>query len=115
MTNAPKDTLGSRIALVRGAMTQGEFAKLLGVGRNTLLRYEKDENEPTATFLQALVKDFGADPQWLLLGGEPPTGLNSREAALLDNYRHSPEEAKRNVETTAALLAQRPGKMKDTG
>lgn len=102
----PEDTLGQRIAIIRGQMTQGDFAKRVGVGRNTLIRYERGENEPSASFLQKLIKDFGVDPQWLLMGGEPPMDLNSREAALIANYRASPEEGKRSLETTSSLLAQ---------
>ena len=109
------DTLGRRIAFIRGGMTQGDFAKGLGIGRNTLLRYEKGENEPPASILQKLITDFGADPQWLLMGGEPPMDLSARESALIANYRASPEEARRSLETTSALLAQSSKKMKDAG
>jgi transcriptional regulator with XRE-family HTH domain len=98
-------------------MTQGEFANRLGVGRATLIRYEKDENEPTASVLQILIKDFGADPQWLLLGaGQPPhPELSRREACLIANYRASPEEGQRSVETMASLLAKRDKDLKDVG
>ena len=114
----PEDTLGQRIAMIRGQMTQGDFAKKVGIGRATLIRYERGDNEPSASFLQKLIKDFGVDPQWLLMGDESPKPeLTSQEAALLDNYRHCPESAQRNLEQTSALLAQRPGcrKLKDAG
>jgi len=59
----------------------------------------------------------GADVGYILTGtyARSPE-LTPREAALLDNYRHSPEEARRNLEKTSALLAQREdGEIKDVG
>lgn len=100
------DSLGERIALIRGELTQQDFAERLGVSRNTLVRYENNKRLPAADFLQLLISDYGADPQWLMMGGEPPKGLNSRESALIANYRASPEEGRRSLETTSALLAK---------
>jgi plasmid maintenance system antidote protein VapI len=59
-------------------------------------------------FLVKFIQVFDVDANWLLLGiGEKPElDLNSRERALIANYRASPEEARRSVETTAALLAK---------
>lgn len=110
-------SLGERIAKIRGGLSQQEFADRLGVSRNTLVRYEKDQRVPDATFLKRIVDDFGVAPGWLLMGaGEFQLELTPREAALLDNYRHSPERAKRNLETTSALLAQSgDGDLKDAG
>lgn len=113
-----EDNIGARIRIIRGNVPQDEFAKRHGVNRNTLGRYEKGTNDPNASFLASLIDAYGVDANWLLLGvGEPPTPeLTPREAALLDNYRHSPEEARRNLEKTSALLAQREdGEIKDVG
>ncbi len=100
------DTLGERIVLIRGGMTQADFSKRLGVSRKTLIRYERNESEPSASFLRALTSNFGADPQWLLMGGEPPMELSPRESALIANYRASPEKGRRSVETMASVLAE---------
>ncbi|NDV20860.1 helix-turn-helix domain-containing protein [Pseudodesulfovibrio sp. JC047] len=102
----PSDTLGQRITCIRGNIRQEDFAQHCGISRKTLIRYEKNERMPPADFLQILIKDFGADPQWLLMGGLPPKGLNPRESALIANYRASPEEGRRSLETTSALLAK---------
>ncbi len=104
----PKSTLGERIASLRGSMSQLEFAGMFDVSRNTLSRYENNSRTPDAEFLQKLVAEFKLDANWLLLGvGEPPTlELSSREAALIANYRASPEEGRRSLETTSALLAK---------
>ncbi|NDV20941.1 helix-turn-helix domain-containing protein [Pseudodesulfovibrio sp. JC047] len=114
----PNETVGDRIRTIRGGVSQKEFAEKYGLNRNTLARYEKGDNDPSASFLKALIEDYGLDANWLLLGGEEPPRqeLTPREAALLDNYRHSPEDAQRNLETTSALLAQHKKKnLKDTG
>jgi len=59
-------------------------------------------------FLIKVLEVFGVDANWLLLGvGEQPKPeLTPREAALLDNYRHSPEEGKRSAEESVALFAK---------
>jgi transcriptional regulator with XRE-family HTH domain len=100
------DSLGERIAHIRGELTQQDFAERLGVSRNTLVRYEKNKRLPSSDFLQLLISDYGADPQWLLMGGEAPKGLNSREAALVANYRASDEDDQRILERTGASFAK---------
>ena len=80
----------------------------MGISRNTLVRYENNKRTPDADFMQELVRRYGVDANWLLLGAEgpPKPELNSRETALIANYRASPEEGKRSLETTSSLLAQ---------
>lgn len=89
----------------------------MGVSRKTVVRYEKGDNVPDGKFLATLVTEFGVDASWLLLGeSEPPAiELTPREAALLDNYRHCPDDAQRNLETMGALLAQPRAGKKKTG
>lgn len=99
-------TVGERIAAVRGGMPTAEFAKRCGVGKATLLSYEKNETEPKVSFLQVLINDFGVDPQWLLLGdGEPPE-KDRRESILLDHFRHCDEQGKDAMLTAGAAMAQ---------
>lgn len=104
-------TFGERLAFVRGDVRQEDFAKRFKVSRKTLIRYESNERVPGSDFVAAVIAAFGLDANWLLLGvGElPEPELTPREAALLDNYRHCPEDAQRSIETTSALLAQRGG------
>lgn len=110
-------SLGGRISFIRGEMRQEDFASRMGITRQTVVRYESDERVPDAVFLNRLVSEFGVDARWLLTGEDAPAiKLTPREAALLDNYRHSPEQAKRNLETTSALFAERGDKkLKDAG
>lgn len=51
----------------RLGLSQSEFAKRMGVHRNTLVRYESGEREPDSNFL-ARVGDIGVDPGYLLFG-----------------------------------------------
>lgn len=61
-------TIGERIALIRGDMSQSAFAKKIGVvHKNTIGNYERGDRTPDAQFLSALVKT-GIDANWLLTG-----------------------------------------------
>ncbi|HXH03651.1 MAG TPA: XRE family transcriptional regulator [Candidatus Competibacteraceae bacterium] len=62
--------VGERIRRLRGRQSRDQFASLLGVSRNTLMRYEQGERQPDADFLARLCRLCGADPGWLLLGRE---------------------------------------------
>ena len=72
-----------RLRLVRGNMSQAEFAKQLGVHKNTLSRYEQGKSNPDIVFCSKLCTTFSVSPQWLVLGvGEMLTGVASREDPL---------------------------------
>jgi transcriptional regulator with XRE-family HTH domain len=60
--------IGARITQVRSRITQGKFADSLGIHKNTLLRYEKEERLPDAEVLTLIYKTYGVDPAWLLTG-----------------------------------------------
>ena len=93
-----------------------------GVAKRTYCNYESGEREPSATFLE-LLGAAGADVQYILTGvragGLTQTqtqgeALTPREAALLDNYRHSAPHAQDALDRTCAALAQ-PCKRVDSG
>ena len=67
---------GAEIRRIRGERSQEEFADLLGVGRTTVIRYEKNERAPDAEFLIKLNIAFGVDPTYLLLGKKFLNGNN---------------------------------------
>lgn len=115
-------TIGERLRKVRGDLGVGEFAERLGVNRKTVTRWEANEALPDGASLLSLHQHFGVDPGWLLTGGPSsaegagstaPPQLNSRERALLANYRGSDEEGRRAVESTASALAHRDSAKKD--
>lgn len=85
----PRTPLGARLREVRrqhGDPDRGEFAKILGVSKESLASYERGDNIPDAA-VAGRYRDLGVDLNWLLTDKEPPTpGLMmplSREGAHL--------------------------------
>ena len=74
-------TLGARIKMVQiKSGQQPQFAKNLGVSKETLIHYQKDRRHPDSVFLSNLCKIYGVNPAWLLLGeGEPFIGERIQE------------------------------------
>jgi transcriptional regulator with XRE-family HTH domain len=69
-------TLGERIKIVqiKSGLLQPQFAKSLGISKETLIHYQKDRRHPDSVFLSNLCKTYKVNPAWLLLGeGEPMT------------------------------------------
>lgn len=66
--------IGNRIKYLRGDESLPSFAKKLGIHKNTLARYEKEENLPDVGFLLDLcevVGDEDVTPDWLINGEGP--------------------------------------------
>lgn len=85
-----------------------EVARLLDEKEHRVKSVVYGKQRIPEDFLIKVLEVFGVDANWLLLGvGEQPKPeLTPREAALLDNYRHSPEEGKRSAEESVALFAK---------
>lgn len=62
------ETIGDRIKMVRGTLSQADFALRLKVSKNTVGNYERGDRSPDADFLAHLYEEFGADITWLLTG-----------------------------------------------
>ena len=67
--------------------------------------------------LLAALAEIGCDALYILTGQRtaavpPAPPLKPDEAALLDNYRHTPEPQQRLLRETSAALAQHPRKGK---
>lgn len=99
-------SVGARIAQIRGQTSINDFADSLSVNRKTVTRWEAGEALPDGASLLALLEKFGADPAWVLTGKGASPVLAPDEAALLDNYRHSPEAGKAAIQTTSAAFAK---------
>jgi len=54
--------------MVRGALSQEEFAAQLAVHKNTIGKYERGERQPEAEVLARLRSELGVDVNWLLTG-----------------------------------------------
>ena len=103
-----KFTIGDRIRLVResAGLNQEGFARATSVTNVTISRYEKGHRTPDAEFLNLLVKLYGCDPAWLLVGEgtgvvaeeheeyQPRTIVKKKIDQLLDDMD---EEAQRDV------------------
>jgi transcriptional regulator with XRE-family HTH domain len=88
-SSSPKPRgIGFRISQVRGRLTQAEFAQSLGVHKNTLIRYEKEERLPDSALLMRICERYEVNPAWLLLGTpeQVPTPNASECLANLDDY-----------------------------
>jgi len=102
-------SIADRMKEVTNGLKQPEIVKLLWEkGPHRVNSIYSGKQRVPEDFLVKFIEVFKVDANWLLLGvGESPKmELNSRERALIANYRASSEEARRSVETTAALLAQ---------
>lgn len=68
LTSPTKRGIGARITQIRSRITQGRFADSLGIHKNTLLRYEKEERLPDSEVLTRLYELYRVDLAWLLTG-----------------------------------------------
>jgi XRE family transcriptional regulator, fatty acid utilization regulator len=63
--------IGRRIRELRGFdMTQSEFARRIGITQSHLSALERGDNEPGASVLFAISREFGKSVDWLLTGEE---------------------------------------------
>jgi transcriptional regulator with XRE-family HTH domain len=63
--------IGRRIRELRGFdMTQDEFAGRIGITQSHLSALERGDNEPGASVLLAIGREFGKSVDWLLTGEE---------------------------------------------
>jgi DNA-binding XRE family transcriptional regulator len=60
--------LGRRIAQVRGAKSQGEFAQEFGTTQASLSDWERERVNPPLAFLAALSTHYSVDLNWLVAG-----------------------------------------------
>jgi transcriptional regulator with XRE-family HTH domain len=64
-------SIGRRIRELRGFdMTQDEFARRVGITQSHLSALERGDNEPGASVLVAISREFGKSVDWLLKGEE---------------------------------------------
>lgn len=76
----PNESIGERLRMIRGGLSKDEFSKLLGVHKQTILRYENNERTPDASFLLAIHKIMrNADIGWIVTGERNKTTLETEE------------------------------------
>lgn len=108
-----EDEIGGRVLAVRNGagLDQRAFAARIGSSSGRVSEIENGKSLPGAALLARLHAEFDVDLNWLITGQRtantaPAPALSRREAALLDNYRHSPEDAKTAIDKTSAAFAQ---------
>lgn len=94
----------------RLGLSQSRLAELSGVGKTTVINWEKGASAPDAVQLSALAAG-GADVLYIVTGqrSQPVSAtasLSPRLRALVDNYEHAPEAGKKVIEQTASFAAQ---------
>ena len=65
------ETTGARICLLRGKMSQAEFATKIGIHKGLVGKYERDQSVPGGDILARMREALGADINWLLTGEGP--------------------------------------------
>jgi transcriptional regulator with XRE-family HTH domain len=71
-TSIDLGAISRRIREIGGfELTQGEFARSLGIGRTQLSRYELGQSAPTLEILVKLRAYSGKSIDWILTGEEP--------------------------------------------
>lgn len=111
--------IGERVKRVRDSvgLNQRDFASRLGTSAGRVSEIESGKSVPGGDLLIRLNAEFHVDLNWVLTGEESKTAapISREEAALLDNYRHCPPEARAAIKATSALLAQSKGVRKKAG
>jgi len=86
-------TIGSRFQQIRESMrlNQEAFASELGVSRNTLSRWEKDQGTPSAKALEVLREKYSINVEWLLSGeGDMKSWPSSLKVEFVPNEHSVP-------------------------
>ena len=64
-------TLGDRIKILRGSLTQRQFAEKIDIPATTLGNYEKNKSELNFATIDLFTKTFGINTDWLIFGRGP--------------------------------------------
>ncbi len=65
------NTLGDRIKILRGSLTQRQFAEKIGIPATTLGNYEKNKSELNFATIDLFTNTFGINTDWLIFGRGP--------------------------------------------
>jgi len=63
-----KMTIGARVRLIRGPLTQSELAETLGVQRNSVQIWENERSSPSTGVCLRFYEKLGVNINWLLSG-----------------------------------------------
>ena len=96
----------------RLALTQPRVADLTGVGKTTVINWEKGLSSPTAVQLSALA-EVGLDVLYVITGQRtggasappPPRAVSEGDRILLDNFHAAPAQVQAGVKTALGAFA----------
>ncbi len=98
-------SIGDRVRYIRSSLEQPEFAKEIGVTRNTVSGYENNNIIPSGKALLQMHEKFGININWLLSGeGEPY--ISPHQTTELENKIIKMESRIKALEKQVAELAQ---------
>lgn len=109
--------VGARIAALRGAMKQSEFAERLGVHRNSVVGWEAGKRLPDGESLVRMSEEFGADISYVLTGksGGTAPSLRPDEEELLAHYRQANSDGRERIRQISATAANSPKRRSEAG
>jgi transcriptional regulator with XRE-family HTH domain len=84
MKKKASKTLGERIRLIRGDLSQIEFAEIVGIRQAMVSRYEAGKETPSPPVLLRISRYHGCSIEWLLTGEGKLTGRRESRADLID-------------------------------
>ncbi|KMQ82735.1 phage repressor, partial [Lasius niger] len=87
--NMNENTIGSRLALARGRLSQAEFAQIIGIHKNSIGNYERGDREIGAGALATYVT-LGWNANWLLTG-EGPERIEAASKEMPSHYASEAE------------------------
>lgn len=99
------NTLGKRIKLARGKVSQEQFSSLLKISKGSLGFYERDENLPNTAVVLKICSETGVQLEWLM------TGRGSMYANGITDPVYTAVPEVQPTETTTQNACQRCAKL----
>ena len=88
-------------------LTQKQLIAAVGSNQQSIVNYEKGEQQPGALFLQRIAM-LGFDMQYIFTGQRGPVPLTPEETALLALYRAAPPALRKAAMTVLGSAAAAP-------
>jgi len=98
-------TFGDRIKIIRGALSQEDFAAFLGVHRNTVISWETNKGMPKKEIITQFHETFRVDLNWLFSGvGDPFSNEKDGTGELFKHAVDSMDVAVTIIDRKGSLL-----------
>tara|TARA_B100001250_G_scaffold125821_2_gene107049 strand:- start:1167 stop:1529 length:363 start_codon:yes stop_codon:yes gene_type:complete len=105
------ESVGTRIQAIRGELTLEEFAKKVGVSRQAVAKWERDESPPKVDHLEQIAKAFDVDAAFIAFGLSDPDKRDVVSRAILEKINLLTEDQKELIlNNINALIAANGGR-----